>query len=90
MNACKSHMRPKFRAYSHCQNIIYVEEISKRKYNRILERVMELYQKVKNLREREMVQLDGYVARRTGVDSIVGTYLDPLADKVSYFRVSFL
>ena len=37
-----------------------------------------------------MVQLDGYVARRSGVDSVVGTYLDPLADKVSSDMVSFL
>lgn len=26
--------------------------------------------------------LDGYMARRKGIDSVVGTYLDPLADKV--------
>lgn len=42
------------------------------------------------MREIELVQLDGYVARRSGVDSIVGTYLDPLADKVSIVMVSFL
>lgn len=28
-------------------------------------------------------QLDGYVARRMGINSVVGSYLDPLADKVS-------
>ncbi|CAH9093530.1 unnamed protein product [Cuscuta epithymum] len=26
--------------------------------------------------------LDGYVARKMGIDSVVGSYLDPLADKV--------
>lgn len=26
--------------------------------------------------------LDGYIARKKGIDSVVGTYLDPLADKV--------
>ncbi|KMT04055.1 hypothetical protein BVRB_8g186510 isoform B [Beta vulgaris subsp. vulgaris] len=26
--------------------------------------------------------LDGYVTRRMGINSVVGSYLDPLADKV--------
>eukprot|EP00850_Spirogloea_muscicola_P020189 SM000209S06368 [mRNA] locus=s209:77157:78308:- [translate_table: standard] len=26
--------------------------------------------------------LDGYIARRSGIDSVLGSYLDPLADKV--------
>lgn len=29
------------------------------------------------------LQLDGYVARKMGINSVVGSYLDPLADKVS-------
>lgn len=28
------------------------------------------------------LQLDGYVARKMGINSVVGSYLDPLADKV--------
>lgn len=30
-----------------------------------------------------MSQLDGYMARRLGIHSVLGSYLDPLADKVS-------
>jgi cardiolipin synthase len=29
------------------------------------------------------MQLDGYMARRQGINSVLGSYLDPLADKVS-------
>lgn len=29
-------------------------------------------------------QLDGYMARRMKINSVVGSYLDPLADKVSF------
>ena len=35
------------------------------------------------------LQLDGYVARRMGINSVVGSYLDPLADKVSAFNQVF-
>lgn len=31
-------------------------------------------------------QLDGYMARRLGIHSVLGSYLDPLADKVSIER----
>ena len=30
-----------------------------------------------------IVQLDGYVARKMRINSVVGSYLDPLADKVN-------
>jgi phosphatidylglycerophosphate synthase len=29
-----------------------------------------------------MAQLDGYVARKMRINSVVGSYLDPIADKV--------
>lgn len=28
------------------------------------------------------MQLDGFVARKMGINSVIGSYLDPLADKV--------
>jgi phosphatidylglycerophosphate synthase len=34
------------------------------------------------------VQLDGFVARKLGVNSVLGSYLDPLADKVSLFTAA--
>lgn len=39
-----------------------------------------------------IVQLDGYMARKMGINSVVGSYLDPLADKVniSFFFSFFL
>jgi phosphatidylglycerophosphate synthase len=32
--------------------------------------------------------LDGFVARKLGVNSVLGSYLDPLADKVSLFTAA--
>lgn len=35
-----------------------------------------------------IVQLDGYMARRLGINSVLGSYLDPLADKVSLVDIN--
>ena len=32
-----------------------------------------------------MLQLDGFLARKMGINSVFGSYLDPLADKVDFF-----
>ena len=34
-------------------------------------------------------QLDGYVARKMRINSVIGSYLDPLADKVDTSQPSF-
>jgi len=36
-----------------------------------------------------MMQLDGYMARRQGINSVLGSYLDPLADKVSFTNTNW-
>ena len=33
-------------------------------------------------------QLDGYLARRLGANSVLGSYLDPLADKVGLYTIA--
>lgn len=45
---------------------------------------MQIFDHISHLIHLFDFQLDGYVARKMGINSAVGSYLDPLADKVSF------